>query len=161
VTLVVDAAPLVALADEREPRRDDILELLRLETGGLFIPAPVTAEIDYLFGRHFGAPARRAFLEDLAARRYESPGLGPEDYDVALELDRRYADLDLGLADLSVASLPKSSEPVACSLSMNATSAWYVRFKAAHSRFCQRTDSVEAERTSPRRVSEIPGRLTE
>jgi predicted nucleic acid-binding protein len=105
VTLVIDAAPLVALADEREPRRSEILEILRAERGSLFIPAPVTAEIDHLLDRRFGAPARRAFLEDLAARRYESPGLEPADYEAALELDRQYADLNLGLADLSVAAL--------------------------------------------------------
>lgn len=102
MSLVIDAAPLVALADERDPRRDGILDLLRTESGGLFIPAPVTAEIDYLLGTRFGAAARRAFLEDLAARRYESPALDARDYAAALELDRRYADLDVGLADLSV-----------------------------------------------------------
>ncbi len=103
MTLVVDAAPLVALADEREPRRLEILELLRGEIGALFVPAPVTAEIDYLLGQRFGPPARRAFLDDLRARRYETPGLDARDYETALELDRRYADLNLGLADLSVA----------------------------------------------------------
>ena len=103
MTLVVDAAPLVALADIREPRRREILELLEAERGSLFIPAPVTAEIDYLLGQRFGPPARRAFLEDLGARRYESPGLDGRDYEAALDLDRRYADLNLGLADLSVA----------------------------------------------------------
>lgn len=102
MTLVIDAAPLVGLADEREPRRDEVLDILRAERGGLFVPAPVTAEIDYLLGQRFGAPARRAFLEDLAARRYESPSLEARDYATALEVDRRYADLDLGLADLSV-----------------------------------------------------------
>ena len=69
MTLLVDAAPLVALADEREPRREEILEVMRSERGGLFIPAPVTAEIDYLLGRRFGPRARRAFIEDLASRR--------------------------------------------------------------------------------------------
>lgn len=103
MTLVVDAAPLVALADEREPRRSAILALLHEERDNLFIPAPVTAEIDYLLGQRFGPRARRAFLEDLRARRYESPGLDARDYEAALELDRRYADLNLGLADLAVA----------------------------------------------------------
>jgi uncharacterized protein len=107
VTLVIDAAPLVALADQHEPRRDEILTLLRAEQGGLFVPAPVTAEVDYLLGQRFGAAARRAFLEDLAARRYESPGLDVRDYEAALGLDRRYADLDLGLADLSIAILAR------------------------------------------------------
>jgi predicted nucleic acid-binding protein len=102
VTLVVDAAPLVALADADEPRRDEILAILRSESGGLFVPAPVTAEVDYLLGQRFGSPARRVFLEDLAARRYETPGLTERDYESAWEVDRRYADLDLGLADLSL-----------------------------------------------------------
>lgn len=105
MTLVIDAAPLVALADENEPLRDAILAVLRAERGRLFIPAPVTAEVDYLLGQRFGPSARRAFLEDLAERRYESPALEPRDYRVALELDRRYASLDVGLADLSVAVL--------------------------------------------------------
>jgi predicted nucleic acid-binding protein len=74
VTVVVDAGPLVALADIREPRRGAILDVLEAERGSLFIPAPVTAEIDYLLGQRFGPPARRAFLEDLSARGYESPG---------------------------------------------------------------------------------------
>lgn len=107
MTVVIDAAPLVALADEHEPRRAEILAVLRSGRGGLFIPAPVTAEIDYLLGQRFGSAARRAFLEDLAARRYESPGLDSRDYEAALELDRRYADLNLGLAELAVAVLAR------------------------------------------------------
>lgn len=103
MTVVVDAGPLVALADIREPRRRAILDLLEAERGSLFIPAPVTAEIDYLLGQRFGPLARRAFLEDLGAYRYESPALDGRDYEAALALDRRYADLNLGLADLSVA----------------------------------------------------------
>jgi predicted nucleic acid-binding protein len=76
---------------------------LEAERGSLFIPAPVTAEIDYLLGKRFGPLARRAFLDDLYARRYESPGLDGADYEAALDLDRRYADLNLSLAGLSVA----------------------------------------------------------
>lgn len=105
MTLVIDAAPLVALADRREPRRDEILDVLRAERGSLFIPAPITAEIDYLLDHRFGQPARRAFLEDLTAGRYESPALDSMEYGAALDLDRRYADLNLGLADLSVVVL--------------------------------------------------------
>lgn len=107
MTLVIDAAPLVALADEREPLREEIHRLLRADRGRLFIPAPVTAEVDYMLDQRLGPRARRAFLEDLAARRYESPALDADDYARAMELDRRYADLDLGLADLSVAVLAR------------------------------------------------------
>jgi predicted nucleic acid-binding protein len=107
VTLVVDAAPLVALADEGEPQRGRILASLRSERGALFIPGPVTAEIDYLLGRRFGPPARRAFLADLAARRYEVPSLTASDHAEALAFDRRYSDLELGLADLSIVVLAR------------------------------------------------------
>ena len=107
MTLVIDAGPLAALADHWDPRRLEILELLRGDQGSLFIPAPVAAEIDLLFGQRFGPPARRAFLDDLRARRYESPGLDGKDYEAAVELDRRYADLNLSLADLSIVVLAR------------------------------------------------------
>jgi hypothetical protein len=60
-----------------------------------------------MLGQRSGRPAQRAFLEDLAARRYESPGLDSRDYEAALEPDSRYADLKLGLADLSLVVLAR------------------------------------------------------
>jgi uncharacterized protein len=102
VTLLIDAAPIVALADLDEPRRDEILEILERETEALVIPAPTTAEIDYLLGTRFGPSARRAFLADLAAGRFAAPALEREDYETILDLEARYADLDLGLADCAL-----------------------------------------------------------
>ena len=105
MTLVIDAAPIVALADASEPLRDEILVELEAEPGELIIPAPVTAEIDYLLGQRFGPAARRAFLGDLAATRFTVVALERDDYTAILNLESRYADLDLGLADCSVAIL--------------------------------------------------------
>jgi uncharacterized protein len=105
VTLIVDAAPLVALADEDEPRRKRLLELLRHERGDLILPAQVAAEVDYMLGVRLGQAARRAFLEDLAARRYEVACLTPGDYATVASLDARYADLKLGLSDCAVVVL--------------------------------------------------------
>lgn len=105
MTLLIDAAPIVALADASDPMRDRILADLEKEPGKLVIPAPVTAEIDYLLGQRFGSPARHAFLTDLAAGRFTVDALEREDYTAALNLDSRYSDLDLGLADCSVAIL--------------------------------------------------------
>jgi predicted nucleic acid-binding protein len=102
VTLICDAAPLVALADAEEPLREALLAILRSEEGSLVLPAPVSAEVDYLLGQRFGDGARRAFLSDLAAGRYEVACLRPEDYATVATLDARYADLCLGLADCSV-----------------------------------------------------------
>lgn len=105
MTLLIDAAPLVAIADPDEPRREKILELLAAEPEALVIPAPTTAEIDYLLGQRFGHAARRAFLSDLAAGRFVVAGLDREDYATIVGLEARYADLQLGLADCALVVL--------------------------------------------------------
>jgi uncharacterized protein len=105
VTLLIDAAPLVALADPDEPRRDAILHVLTAEHEALVIPAPTTAEIDYLLGQRFGPAARRAFLTDLAAGRFTVANLEREDYTTVLDLEALYADLSLGLADCALITL--------------------------------------------------------
>lgn len=107
MTLVLDAAPLVAVADRRDPMRTRIERLLADEPGDLVVPTPVTAEVDYLLGRRLGRPARLAFLDDLAAGRFVVACLEADDYGVIADLERRYDDLDVGLADLSVVVVAK------------------------------------------------------
>jgi uncharacterized protein len=102
LTLLVDAAPIVALADPDEPRRAHILAALQEEPGELVMPAPITAEVDYLLGQRFGQSARRAFLRDLAEGRFSIACLEREDYKMIVDLDVRYADLGLGLADCAL-----------------------------------------------------------
>lgn len=55
--------------------------------------------MDYLLGQRIGRSARLAFLDDLAAARFAVEGLDADDHARAGEVDRRYAGLDLGLAD--------------------------------------------------------------
>jgi uncharacterized protein len=110
VTLVLDAAPLVALADAKEPQLDALLRIRDREEGQLVLPAPVAAEVDYLLGVRFGEAARRAFLSDLAARRYDVACLEADDYRAVSELDIRYSDLGLGLADCSIMVLAERYE---------------------------------------------------
>ncbi|MGH2872704.1 MAG: type II toxin-antitoxin system VapC family toxin [Solirubrobacteraceae bacterium] len=105
MTLLVDASPLVALADAGEPRREAIHAILAAEPGPLVIPAPTTAEIDYMLGQRLGSHARRAFLCDLAAGRFLVAGLEREDYATVAELEARYADLELELADCALVVL--------------------------------------------------------
>ena len=110
MTLLIDAGPLVALADPTEPLRAAILDTLGGEPAALVVPAPTTAEIDYMLGQRFGHPARRAFLADLAAGRFTVAGLEVDDYGTILELESRYADLELGLADCALVALADRHE---------------------------------------------------
>ncbi len=105
MTLLIDAAPIVALADPAEPSRQSILDALIDEPGELVIPAPTTAEVDYLLGRRFGQSARRAFVSDLAHGRFKVACLEREDFETIAALDERYGDLSLGLADCALVAL--------------------------------------------------------
>ena len=105
MTLIADAGPLVAVAERRDPRQQIIERLLQNEPGDLIVPGPVSAEVDYLLGRRLGRRARRAFLEDVAGGRFRVVCLSEPEYDLALAYDAQYADLDVGLADLSVVLL--------------------------------------------------------
>lgn len=105
MTLIVDAAPLVALGDARDPLHAAVGDVLRAEGGDLVVPAPVSAEVDYLIRRRGTAAAARAFLRDVASGRFRVEGLTADEHGTVARLDEQYADLDLGLADLSVVIL--------------------------------------------------------
>ncbi len=102
MTVVIDAAPLVAFGDASDPYFTRIEELLQTVDGPLIIPAPVTAEVDYLLGQRVGRGPPRNFIADLAAGRFTVACLEREDYATIGELDARYADLELGLADCAL-----------------------------------------------------------
>jgi predicted nucleic acid-binding protein len=95
----------VALADRRDTHGDVVRAILEAEAGELVLPAPVSAEADYMLRRRLGKRAARAYLEDLADGRFRVEGLTREEHGLVLSLHDRYADLDLGLADLSVVVL--------------------------------------------------------
>jgi len=104
---MVDAAPLVALGDANDREFPRIERLLKTVDGPLVIPAPVTAEVDYLLGRRLGRGPQRSFIADLAAGRFLVACLEREDHAAIQDLDSRYADLDLGLADCALVVLAR------------------------------------------------------
>jgi predicted nucleic acid-binding protein len=105
VTLIVDAAPLVALGDSRDRLHAVVGDVMHAEPGDLIVPAPVSAEADYLIRRRGSASAARSFLRDVASGRFQVEGLTADEHGTAARLDEQYADLDLGPADLSVVIL--------------------------------------------------------
>lgn len=102
MTLILDTAPLVALADRQDAMQPRVERILAGEPGDLVVPAPVTAEVDYILGRRLGRRARLAFLADLVAQRFVVASLDVDEHRAVLDLEHRYPDLDAGLADLSV-----------------------------------------------------------
>ena len=71
-----------------------------------YVPGLVLAELDYFLRGE--RPAMTVFMDDLArgAFTYAAPAL--DQLARAMEIDRRYADLGLGLVDASVVALAES-----------------------------------------------------
>ncbi|MFA5787594.1 MAG: PIN domain-containing protein [Actinomycetota bacterium] len=105
MTLIVDAGPLYTQADRRDPDHKAVVEVLRAERGSLVVPAFVAAEADFLILNRLGIEAELAFLADLAAGTYVVDSLSQTELRTAVDLARRYRDLELGLADASVVVL--------------------------------------------------------
>ena len=72
------------------------------EESALILPAVTIPEIDYLLGRDFGAKGRFAFYEDIEMGVYLVTELPQDSYRRVFELNRRYADLNLGFVDAAV-----------------------------------------------------------
>lgn len=102
MTLVVDSAPLVALANKTDPKQSVIDKILREENKLRALPEPVVTEVDYLLGKYYGRIVQRNFMADIASGFFQLEPLDKSDFAKMLELDDRYADLKLGVADLSI-----------------------------------------------------------
>lgn len=105
MTALVDAAPIVAASDRRDPRRPDAQRALEDEPGPLLLSPFVAAEVDYLLHTRLGAHAARAFLRDVADGAYTLASVSAQDVAAVRDLHAQYDDLAPGLADLSLVVL--------------------------------------------------------
>ena len=71
----------------------------------LLVPEPVLVEVDQLLRARVGIRAARAFLNALAAGEHTVAFLTVGLFRDAVEMDRRFADLDLGFVDGCVMAL--------------------------------------------------------
>lgn len=107
MTLIVDAGPLVAQADRRDPHHAAVVDLLRDERGDLIVSAFVAAEADHLLMRSLGVDQELAFLGDLAGTTFRVECLEGHELGLAEQVARRHRDLNIGLADASVVVLAR------------------------------------------------------
>lgn len=107
--LVVDTGPIVAAVDRSDRAHRVAIALFGAWEGGdLLVADSVVAEVDMLLRARVAGDAARAFLTDVAegAFRRVSPTRGL--CERALEYDRRYAALDLGIVDATVMALAEA-----------------------------------------------------
>jgi predicted nucleic acid-binding protein len=105
VALILDTGPLLAALDAADPDHAACAALLVDADEDLVVPGLVLAELDYWCHERLGVDAWLVFLEDVVrgAYRVEPPAL--VDLERCAALQRRYADLGLGVVDASVVAL--------------------------------------------------------
>lgn len=107
MALILDAGALYAQADRADPGHAAVVEILKGERGPLVTSEVAVAEADYLILNRLGIDVELAFLDDLAEGTFLVECLTRDELGLARELARRHRDLELGLADVSLAVLAR------------------------------------------------------
>ncbi|MHB8453050.1 MAG: PIN domain-containing protein [Mycobacteriales bacterium] len=97
--LICDTSGLLALADASDPDHEVVAAAVDDATGPFILSPLVLAELDHLLRTRSGAQAARDFAGEVAAGSYELAPLTAAGVAACLDVDRRYAQLGLGLAD--------------------------------------------------------------
>jgi hypothetical protein len=105
VALVLDTGPILALLDAGDPAHAASVAMIEEVREDLVVPTSVLVEIDYWTHKLLGQESWEVFVEDVASGVYRLEQLTVDDLVRASELERQYAELDLGLVDASVIAL--------------------------------------------------------
>jgi predicted nucleic acid-binding protein len=100
--IVADTGAIVALVDASDRHHRVLRELYESDPHDWLLPWAILPEVDHLLLKYVGAEAERLFVEDVAEGRYAVEWPSSGDLDRAAELNRTYADLNLGIVDASV-----------------------------------------------------------
>jgi predicted nucleic acid-binding protein len=103
--IVVDTGPLVAAANRRDRVHRLAAALVTELRRDLLVPVPVLVEVDQLLRARVGLDSARAFLRALAAGEHTVAFLSATLLRRAVEIEARFADLDLGFVDGCVMAL--------------------------------------------------------
>ncbi len=100
--IVADSGAVYALLDAADRHHARLRRAFEEDPRSWVIPWAVLPEVDYLVTERLGREVADAFRQDLVDGLFTVEWGGSQDLVRALELDRRHADLDLGLVDAVV-----------------------------------------------------------
>jgi len=102
MALICDTGAIYALYDADDAHHASAKAVVEAETGPLFLPLVLLAEIDYLLTSRLGIDAALDFLESVESGSFTLVAPSSEDLTRCRELILQYRDLSLGLADATV-----------------------------------------------------------
>jgi predicted nucleic acid-binding protein len=102
MALICDTGGIFGLYDADDAHHAAIKAVVANESGPLFVPVVLLAEIDYLLSTRLGQDAALDFLQSVAQGAYLLVPMLARDLERCLELVRQYRDLKLGISDVAV-----------------------------------------------------------
>lgn len=107
---LVDAGPLIALLDSREPAHERCVAALKSISLPLLTTWPAFTEAMYLVGRAGGWPAQKALWQLVLNQDLDVAGQPAEASGRIAELMERYADRPMDLADATLVALAEERD---------------------------------------------------
>lgn len=102
MALICDTGGIYAIYDHRDGHHADVKTVVESESGPLYLPVVLLAEIDYLLNTRLGSEASLDFLESIEQGAFTLVEFTQQDTTRCRELMVQYRDLNLGIADASV-----------------------------------------------------------
>ena len=103
--ILLDTSGLLAALFSDQNRHEECARALRESSAPRIVSPFVLTELDYLIAKYAGVPAEVALLEEIERGAYELAVFDEFNVAKARELVERYSDLNIGLADASIAVL--------------------------------------------------------
>jgi uncharacterized protein len=110
MSVLLDTGIVYAYYDRSDRWHARARKVIEQEQQGLLLPSPVIPEVDWLLGQRIGANGRSTFYSGIIEGYYLVVDLPRTSYERVAELNRRFADLELGFVDASVVALAESLE---------------------------------------------------
>lgn len=103
--MIADTSGLLALFNSREPAHEVVQDAVAASAEPLVVSPFVIAELDYLVANRLGVDAEMTVLEELSGGAYTLATIDSAALAETLGVIRRYADLQIGVADASIVVL--------------------------------------------------------
>jgi uncharacterized protein len=107
MALICDTSGVYALYDADDAQHPATTAVVEAKAGPLFLPVVLLAEIDYLLHLRLGPNAALDFVAAVEQGDFTLVPLVPADLSRCRELMIQYRDLEIGLADASIAAVAK------------------------------------------------------
>lgn len=108
MSILLDSGIVYAYYDRSDAWHARARKLIESEQRGLILPAAVIPEVDWLLGQRLGRRSRLTFYEGIFEGYYLVADLPRAAYPRIAELNRRFADLDLGFVDAAVVAIAEA-----------------------------------------------------